>query len=279
MALARSTPNARARWFDDYVNLTLERDVQEISRIRQGDLLPKLLHRLAGQTAQVLNVNGAGRDVGLDHTTAEDYTRLLERVFLIERLPSWGKTLIARTGAKPKLHVVDSGVAARLLRLTPEKLLRLDTTALTELGHEPRASRTSKRRPGAPPAGKMLRIFEAAIGACRRQAEASNDGPRRASTDPSWPICGAKTSTELVHGRSATTQPRRVVLWPQVAFPQDSYSIRRPLIALEITSCWICSVPSKMSMVSRIGPAVSPESVSCRFVSRSPSVPPDSAEF
>ena len=135
LALARSTANARARWFDDYVNLTLERDVQEISRIRQGDLLPKLLHRLAGQTAQVLNVNGAGRDVGLDHTTAEDYTRLLERVFLIERLPSWGKTLIARTGAKPKLHVVDSGVAARLLRLTPEKLLRLDTTALTELGH------------------------------------------------------------------------------------------------------------------------------------------------
>jgi uncharacterized protein len=135
MALARSTPNARARWFDDYVNLTLERDVQAISRIRQGDLLPKLLRRFAGQTAQVLNVNGAGRDVGLDHTTAEDYTRLLERVFLIERLPSWGKTLIARTGAKPKLHVVDSGVAARLLRLTPEKLLRLDTTALTELGH------------------------------------------------------------------------------------------------------------------------------------------------
>jgi hypothetical protein len=135
LALARSTANARARWFDEYVNLTLERDVQEISRIRQGDLLPMLLQRLTGQTAQVLNVNGAGRDVGLDHTTAEDYTRLLERVFLIERLPSWGKTLIARTGAKPKLHVVDSGVAARLLRLTPKKLLRLDTTALTELGH------------------------------------------------------------------------------------------------------------------------------------------------
>jgi len=135
MALARNSASARARWFDDYLTLTLERDVQEISRIRQGDLLPKLLHRLAGQTAQVLNVNGAGRDVGLDHTTAEDYTRLLERVFLIERLPSWGKTLIARTGTKPKLHVVDSGVAARLLRLSPEKLLRRDTTALTELGH------------------------------------------------------------------------------------------------------------------------------------------------
>ena len=30
-------------------------------------------------------------------------------------------------------------------------------------------------------------------------------------------------------------------------FPQVSYSIRRPLIALAMTSCWICSVPSKMS--------------------------------
>jgi hypothetical protein len=29
--------------------------------------------------------------------------------------------------------------------------------------------------------------------------------------------------------------------------PQVSYSIRNPLIARAITSCWICSVPSKMS--------------------------------
>jgi len=63
------------------------------------------------------------------------------------------------------------------------------------------------------------------------------------------------------------------------AFDQVSYSIRRPLIALEITSCWICSVPSKMSMVSRFGPTASRESVTCVSVLRSPSVPRDSAEF
>jgi predicted AAA+ superfamily ATPase len=135
MALARTTPAARYRWFDEYVDLTLKRDVRELSRIRQGDLLPKLLRRLAGQTAQVLNIYRAGRDAGLDHTTAEGYTRLLEAVFLVTRLPAWGKTLNARTAATPKLHVVDSGVAARLLRLTPDKLLRRDATALAELGH------------------------------------------------------------------------------------------------------------------------------------------------
>jgi len=64
--------------------------VRELSRIRQGPLLADLLHRLAGQTAPVLNVDRAARDVGLDASTTESYVRLLEAVFLIHRLPAWG---------------------------------------------------------------------------------------------------------------------------------------------------------------------------------------------
>jgi hypothetical protein len=135
MALARSGPVARNRWFDSYLGLTLERDVRELSRVRQGALLPSLLARLAGQTAQVLSVEAAARDLGMDRVTAESYTRLLEAVFLLHRLPAWGKTLTARAIGTPKIHVLDSGVAARLLRLTPDKLGRKDPTALTELGH------------------------------------------------------------------------------------------------------------------------------------------------
>lgn len=135
IALARSSAASRNRWFDEYVALTLERDVRELSRIRQGPMLTKLLNRLAGQTAQVLNVESAARDVGLDNTTADSYTRLLEAVFLIHRLPAWGKTLTSRATATPKMHVLDSGVTARLLRLTPDKLVVRDPTSLTELGH------------------------------------------------------------------------------------------------------------------------------------------------
>lgn len=134
LALSRNA-TARNRWFDDYITLTLERDVRELSNIRQGDLLPVLLQRLAGQTGQVLNLRKAAQDAGLDPVTAENYTQLLEKVFLVTRLRAWGKTLSRRTGVTPKLHVVDSGVAARLLRLTPDKLLRKEASALTELGH------------------------------------------------------------------------------------------------------------------------------------------------
>lgn len=134
LAAGRSE-TARNRWFDNYVTLTLERDVRELSRIRQREKMPILLSRLAAHTAQVLNVSKAGEDAGLTQSTADEYIKLLEAVFLIHRLPAWGTTLSARSGSLPKLHVVDSGLAARLLRLSDTKLAGRDATSLQQFGH------------------------------------------------------------------------------------------------------------------------------------------------
>lgn len=133
--LTRDTAAGRSRWFDDYVRLTVERDVRELARVEQAAVLPKLLERLAGQTGQVLNLARASQVLHVSERTADNYLRLLEAVFLVHRLPAWGTTLRSRAASRPKIHVVDSGVAARLLRLTPDKLARRDPTALTELGH------------------------------------------------------------------------------------------------------------------------------------------------
>lgn len=135
IALRRSSAAARQRWFDDYTRLVMDRDVAEVINLRRRDQLPDLLARLAGQTAQVLNVARAGQGLGVARTTVADYVTALEQVFLIHRLEAWGRTLRARAAATPKIHVVDSGVAARLLRLTPEKLGRRDPASLTEFGH------------------------------------------------------------------------------------------------------------------------------------------------
>jgi uncharacterized protein len=134
-ALIRTTATARSRWFDDYLALCLERDVTELARIHHAAALPKLLARLAAQTGQMLNISTAGEASGLKASTAENYTMLLEALFLIRRLPAWGTTLRARAVAMPKLHVIDSGLAAHLLRLTPEKLARRDPTTMQEFGH------------------------------------------------------------------------------------------------------------------------------------------------
>ncbi|MFO7544422.1 MAG: ATP-binding protein [Trueperaceae bacterium] len=135
LALARSTVASRNRWFDDYLSLTLERDAREIRELHRSSRLPRLLERLAGQTGQVLNVSKAGQAAGLEANTASEYVRVLEALFLLHQLPAWGKTLTSRSTKSPKIHVLDSGVAARLLRLSEEKLASRDATALSELGH------------------------------------------------------------------------------------------------------------------------------------------------
>ena len=118
-----STPS-RSRWFRDYLDLVIERDVIELSRVRQREMLPRLLNHLATRSAQVLNIAAVGNAIGMEKSTAENYIRLLEAVYLVQRLPAWGTTLGSRVAHQPKGHIVDVGVTAWLLGLTPDKIAK-----------------------------------------------------------------------------------------------------------------------------------------------------------
>jgi predicted AAA+ superfamily ATPase len=50
IAIARPTQVTRDRWFRDFVDLVVERDVLEIRRVRQRRVLPLILRYLAAQT-------------------------------------------------------------------------------------------------------------------------------------------------------------------------------------------------------------------------------------
>ncbi|MDR0285423.1 MAG: ATP-binding protein [Propionibacteriaceae bacterium] len=134
-ALVRSSAASRGRWFDDYIHATLAKDVADLKKLRQAQALPAVLQSLAGQTGQVLNVSRVAQELRLTSELVVNYTHLLEAVYLLRVLPAWGKTLSIRSSGRPKLHVVDTGVAARLLRLSVEKLASADPTSLTEFGH------------------------------------------------------------------------------------------------------------------------------------------------
>ncbi len=134
LALQRSG-SSRNRWFDDYVRTSIDRDAAELERVGQRQSLADLLTLLAARSAQVLNVASLANALQLNRKTVEGYLRLLEDLFLVYRLPAWGRTLNARATGSPKIHMVDSGLAARLLRIGPDKLASLDPGTLTEFGH------------------------------------------------------------------------------------------------------------------------------------------------
>jgi uncharacterized protein len=50
-------------------------------------------------------------------------------------VPAWGTTLGSRVARQPKVHLVDAGVMAWLLGITPEKIATNDPAVLTEFGH------------------------------------------------------------------------------------------------------------------------------------------------
>jgi hypothetical protein len=75
----------------------------------------------------------------------------------------------------------------------------------------------------------------------------------RAVSAQSAPQLGRKTeeAAQMTRERALVRGGRQGHRQPTE--PQVSSSVRRPLIAREMTSCWICSVPSKMSQISRRG--------------------------
>ncbi|MGO1736439.1 MAG: ATP-binding protein [Leucobacter sp.] len=135
LAISASSTDARNRWMQGQVRQSLERDAGEIRRIHRKADLRHILTRIAGQTAGLLNVSKVAQGLESSRDTATAYIELLESLFLISTLPAWGTTVSSRSVSAPKVHVVDSGVGAYLLRLSGAKLQRLDPSSMTEFGH------------------------------------------------------------------------------------------------------------------------------------------------
>ncbi len=114
-ALGRPPGRRRANWYRNYIDSQVQRDVGDLARIRGLDVLPRLLALAASETAQLFNVSGLASPFQLSRPTIAEYVTLLERVFLLERLPPWHVNRGKRLIKTPKLHVGDTGLASVLL--------------------------------------------------------------------------------------------------------------------------------------------------------------------
>ena len=115
-AVARPAARARA-WHREYLRTLLGRDVQDVARVRDTDAVGRLLEILALRTGELLNVSSLGNDLDLRRETIEHYLAVCERLYLVRRLLPWHRNQASRLIKTPKVHVVDSGLAATLTGL------------------------------------------------------------------------------------------------------------------------------------------------------------------
>ncbi|MGH3930291.1 MAG: ATP-binding protein, partial [Pseudonocardiaceae bacterium] len=129
-------PEPRSRWFADLAALVVERIGNDVTPVGHADVLSRFLRLSAAWTGQLLNAAELGRDAGLGRDQAGAYLRLLELVYLVVVLPAWSVnlTLTSRMTKRPKLHLVDSGLAAHLQGITAEQFSPVDPNAVSRFG-------------------------------------------------------------------------------------------------------------------------------------------------
>lgn len=120
-------------WFDDYVTTIVQREVRELSAIHRLGSLPGMMSQLAARTAQELNLTDLARDLGLPAETARGYLALLEHVFVHQLVPAWSRNLTAKQARRPKVHLVDVGLAAHLQGTSADRLAVPTNSALGPL--------------------------------------------------------------------------------------------------------------------------------------------------
>jgi len=153
-ALARPTEARRVRWARQYVESLIDRDLPELARLDLARHLPRLVSMLAHHSAALPNFSEHGRALGIDHKTVQQYTRLLQDVYLLRLVEPWHAHPLTRlVKTRQKLFFVDSGVLAAWLGLTQAALARdrqrfgalLETYVHGELSRQATWSETAVR--------------------------------------------------------------------------------------------------------------------------------------
>ena len=112
------TPVRSRQWHRQYVRSIIDRDVQDVARVRDAHKLGRLLELLALRCAGLLNTSNLADTLGLHRSTVDHYIAVLERLFLVRRLPAWHRNPARRLIRSPKVHLLDTGLAATLADLT-----------------------------------------------------------------------------------------------------------------------------------------------------------------
>ena len=99
----------------DYFETYVERDVRRLGEIRNVSSFQRFVRLCAGRVGQLVNLVSLGADAGVSHTTARSWLDLLERSYIVFRLPPFHANLRKRLVKTPKLYFYDVGLAAHLI--------------------------------------------------------------------------------------------------------------------------------------------------------------------
>ncbi len=131
-ALAIPVDRIRSSWYNSYVVSLVQNDISGQVKVHSPESLPSLLTAVASLSAQLFNVSSIAAKLQMNRNTIRHYLSLLERHFLIKRLPPWYSNRMKRMIKTPKIHIGDTGLACSLLNIDANDL-QMDRNLLGQL--------------------------------------------------------------------------------------------------------------------------------------------------
>jgi len=119
----RRSPARAQDWLRQYLQSIIERDIRDVAKVKDGSDLAALMELLAERTGHLLNVSELADSLRRARITIENHLAILEKLFLVRRLPAWHQNATKRAVKTPKVHLCDSGLAAALMHLEGDEWL------------------------------------------------------------------------------------------------------------------------------------------------------------
>lgn len=73
---------------------------------------------LAARNSEELNLADVSKETGIPVTSLRRLLELLETMYVIQQIPAWSANLTKRAVSRPKVSLLDTGLAARLLNIS-----------------------------------------------------------------------------------------------------------------------------------------------------------------
>ncbi len=118
-----------AEFFAEYLRTYMERDVPQISCVRDFSAFTKFMTVVASRTGQLVNYSSIARSVDKDEKTIRNWISILETSGIIFLLEPYASSALTRVTRSPKLYFKDTGLACYLLRLNTPDMLYLSSFA------------------------------------------------------------------------------------------------------------------------------------------------------
>lgn len=116
MPKLRSTDMERDRFYMDYINTYIERDIKDLGQVGKLNEFYDFLVFMAARTGQELKYDEIASAVGVSAPTAKSWVTILERSGIIFILRPYYSNIAKRLVKTPKFYFMDTGLAAYLCR-------------------------------------------------------------------------------------------------------------------------------------------------------------------